>query len=372
MNETQLGNLMRQQNNLLAQQNNLLQQLIDKKRAKISPAGLLDGEQILVNDLFRDEIRNGYLVTAHKKRLWNILLNILVEIDRICKKHNIRYFAYGGTLLGAVRHKGFIPWDDDMDISMLRPDYEKFKSVVKQEIKNCYFVDAWYDYKLETEEKVLPDKSFQQLVKKNQRLAHPTWWPFWPIIKIKDNRTAFILYGDRPHVNQGMYVDVFPFDIVPPLLNEQSKKIYENERLMLLAITNSLALRKAMQKNDALKVDNMLMKDFFKLPHREKARVFDSYALQNFSSADFVGQARGHAIANIKDYYPLENFRKTVYLSFEKIEIPAPIEYEKCLTSQYGDWHKMVIFNSHTKNYSADFSYKKFFEQIKPIPLLGK
>ena len=372
MNEVQISNLMQQQNNLLAQQNNLLQQLIDKKKAKISSAGLLDGEQILVNDLFRDEIRDGYLVTAHKKRLWNILLNILVEIDRICKKHNIRYFAYGGTLLGAVRHKGFIPWDDDMDISMLRPDYEKFKSVVKQEIKDCYFVDAWHDYKLETQEKVLPDKSFQQLVKRNQRLAHPTWWPFWPIIKIKDNRTAFILYGDRPHVNQGMYVDVFPFDPVPPLSDEVNKKVYENLRLMMLAITNSLALRKKLKENDALTIDNMLLKDFFRLPHRKKAIAFDTYALKNFSSPDFVGQVRGHAIAKRKASYALKNFRETVYLPFEKIEIPAPIEYENCLTSQYGDWHKIVIFNSHTKNYSADFSYKKYFEQIKPIPLLGK
>lgn len=372
MNEIQLGNLMQQQNKLLEQQNRLLQQLIDKKKAAITSNGLLDGEQILVNDLFRDEIRNGFLVTAHRKRLWNILLNIFLEIDRICRKHNIRYFAYAGTLLGAVRHKGFIPWDDDMDVAMLRPDYEKFKQVVKQEIKDCYFADAWNDYKVETEEKVLPDKSFQQLVKKNQRAAHPTWWPFWPIIKIKDKRTAFILYGDRPHVNQGMYVDVFPLDPVPPFSDEQNKKVYETERLMLLAITNSLALRKKLKENPALMVGDMPLKDFFRLPHTKKAQVLEAYALKNFSSPDFVGQTRYNCITKTKDSYALKNFRETVYLPFEKIEIPAPIEYENNLTSQYGDWRKMVIYKSHTMTYSADVSYGKFFEQISAIPLLKK
>ena len=65
-------------------------------------------------------------------------LKILLEVDRICRKHDIPYFLTNGTLLGAVRHKGFIPWDDDADVGMFRPDYERFVSIVQQELQPPY------------------------------------------------------------------------------------------------------------------------------------------------------------------------------------------------------------------------------------------
>lgn len=67
-------------------------------------------------------------------------LKILVEVDRICKKHNIKYFLESGTLLGAVRHKGFIPWDDDVDIALLRDDYERLIKVLQEELSDQYFL----------------------------------------------------------------------------------------------------------------------------------------------------------------------------------------------------------------------------------------
>ncbi len=80
-----------------------------------------------------EEIRDGYKVTAEMKKLWSVQMDILEQIDKICKKHNITYYADGGTLLGAVRHKGFIPWDDDLDVQMYRDDLEKFCKVAKEE-----------------------------------------------------------------------------------------------------------------------------------------------------------------------------------------------------------------------------------------------
>ena len=70
-----------------------------------------------------------------------IMLDILKEIDRICLKHNLRYWLSGGTLLGAIRHNGFIPWDDDIDIDMLREDFEKFKKIAKTELREEFYLD---------------------------------------------------------------------------------------------------------------------------------------------------------------------------------------------------------------------------------------
>lgn len=71
-------------------------------------------------DFYRDEVRCGFYVPTAIKQAWGAELTVLAEIDRICRKHNIKYYAEWGTLLGAIRHGGFIPWDDDMDIVMLR------------------------------------------------------------------------------------------------------------------------------------------------------------------------------------------------------------------------------------------------------------
>ncbi|MDE7248566.1 MAG: LicD family protein, partial [Lachnospiraceae bacterium] len=88
---------------------------------------------------FKEEIRSDFLVDEKRKKIWAVELQILEKIDEVCRKHHITYYAHYGTLLGAVRHQGFIPWDDDLDIAMFRDDYEKFQKIAAEEFTEPYF-----------------------------------------------------------------------------------------------------------------------------------------------------------------------------------------------------------------------------------------
>ncbi len=119
------------------------------------------------------------------KKAHSIMLDMLISFDAICKEHNLQYWLDAGTLLGAVRHKGFIPWDDDVDISMPVEDYEKFKKIAQSH---------------------LPKSMFLQ-----HSLTEPTF-PF-DYMKIRDNRatiTEFHEEGKEITYNQGLFLDIFP------------------------------------------------------------------------------------------------------------------------------------------------------------------
>ena len=121
-------------------------------------------------------------------------LEMLIEVDRICRKYNIQYFLDGGTLLGAIRHNGFIPWDDDADIIMLRGEYEKFCKACKKELDTERFF--LQDYRT--------DKHY-----------------LWGFAKMRRNHTTFLREGQE-HVkcHTGVCIDIFYCDNIPddPLL----------------------------------------------------------------------------------------------------------------------------------------------------------
>ena len=97
------------------------------------------------NFLDEEEI-SGYLVTSQMKEVWAVELDLMAQLDRVCRENGLTYFAGAGTLLGAVRHHGFIPWDDDMDFYMLREDYNKLIGLAN-EFKEPYFLQNTYSYR---------------------------------------------------------------------------------------------------------------------------------------------------------------------------------------------------------------------------------
>ena len=144
---------------------------------------------IQLPESFLDEsIQDGYTVSTEAKKLWAAELDILAKLDEVCENNGLKYFFFGGTLLGAVRHKGFIPWDDDIDVGMLREDYNKLMSIP----------DAFpYPYFLQNFD---TDDGYYRM--------HA---------KIRNSETTAIV-SDVPEekdcCNQGVFVDIFPFDYI--------------------------------------------------------------------------------------------------------------------------------------------------------------
>ena len=144
-------------------------------------------------------VREGYQISEEElKQIQSIQLELICEVDRICKKRNIQYNMVGGTMLGAIRHKGYIPWDDDADIGFLREEYEKFRQACKEELNHTkfYFQDC------------RDTKGYR-----------------WGYGKLRRKGTEFIrMQQEFMPYEQGIAIDLMPFDNVPD--SEIAKRVH--------------------------------------------------------------------------------------------------------------------------------------------------
>ena len=237
-----------------------------------------------------------------------VLFDMLKQVDAICHAERLRYFLSGGTLLGAVRHKGFIPWDDDIDLMMPRPDYEIFLKKAEKRLPKRYVL-------------AFPDrtKDYSQ-----------------PWIRIFDTQVAVDDSGMQRTLTQSLFVDIFPVDGLPR--NETISNL-AFKRVRAWDILLKSARRKALYPYERLQT---LKKIMMKLTH---VRSLPKYAVSlnkaarrySFEKAHYAGVMATTHYGN-REKMPVEVFRGSVLVPFEGGMFPAPIGYHTYLKRLYGDY----------------------------------
>lgn len=288
---------------------------------------------------YKEEIRSGFLVTEKRKKIWAVELQMLEKFDEICRKYSLTYYVYYGTLLGAVRHQGFIPWDDDIDVIMFRDDYERFQTIAPDEFTEPYFFQNSYTDRV-----------------------------MWPLSKIRDSRTTaaepqFRHLGSSFH--QGIFIDIFPFDNVKDGVNPQFETIEQIQQLLWLSIVNPEAIIKAMEEGQKLYLGTDFLINYLQKNVQEKFKIFESFNCSCPEQSKKVNYLINEMYPDEVSYKSVEKdwFHDIIYLPFEHLQIPAPAEYDKILTQCYGNYHQFVQGGSAHEDIvlEPDIPYKEYF-----------
>lgn len=225
------------------------------------------------------------------------MMELLLALDAICKKHGIRYWLIGGTLIGAARHQGFIPWDDDMDVQMLREDYQKLVQVLPSELDDtmalqCRETDAHY---------------------------------FFQYAKLRDRRSVLDENNgyDRIFKERGIYIDIFPIDKHPKWM----------QRLSVNTIGH---VYKILKRRDLS--DEIIVKKVMKWVWFNERIIYPVLRFLTQLTGGVYLDALGVPFVverHLEDILPLTT------LEFEGYEMPVPGNYDKVLTDQYGDYMQL-------------------------------
>lgn len=264
-----------------------------------------------------EEEKYGHTVTLKTKRLWAVEIGCYLEFKRICDKYSLRYYASGGTLLGAVRHHGFIPWDDDMDVAMPEEDYGIFCAVAPNEVSAPFFFQNY--------------------------MTEPGFGPGMSRIRNSDSTacTEFESSIRTTDYNCGVFLDIFPlFGIEKRFFPRLWQKIKVNALRLLIA---------GYEKDRALALHNNVGNRFLMLPV-----IFLWRIISLFSNHDKISTKYLSACSSAKKYdkigllsfssfnerfiWPKEWFSDVLVLPFEFVEIACPSDYDKVLRKTYGDY----------------------------------
>lgn len=286
-----------------------------------------------------EEVRYGYTVTEKMKKVWAVELDLLNEFQKICNQYNLKYYAIAGTLLGAVRHQGFIPWDDDVDVVMFREDYDKLISIASS------VFSAPYDFMA------------------SGKIEHF----FRGHAQLRNRMTTGILLSELKQkfsYNQGIWIDIFPLDGVPEE-NKKERFTYFKLRMMKKCLRNRVRITHEKLKSEILHTSLLCWEkitgDNFQCAHNryeaECRKMSDKYS-EYVSFIEFINPPLDKYIWKKSDY------EKSIEMPFEFISLPVPKGYDNILRTQYGDYMKPMQGGSLHGNLIMDVE-RPYMEYLK-------
>lgn len=280
----------------------------------------------------QEEERCGYVVPTEMKKIWSVQLDLLARFQEVCKQHNLRYFAAGGTLLGAIRHKGYIPWDDDVDVVMLREDYDKLLQIAPTAFAEPYFFQTSYN-----------DKKYSR-----------------GIAQLRNSNTTGILMSEKGKFpfNQGIFIDIFPLDALPDDPKKraaQVKKIRFWNKMLAMTVRYPGSVNKSPIKGVLHALTGWIPYRFL---HRRMDATCSMYKGQKTNDVGAVT----FILDDPRFVYPLHCFDQVETVPFEQTTIDIPAGYDEILTILYGDYMVMKKENSYHGGvlFDTERSYKDY------------
>ena len=266
-------------------------------------------------EYFCDEVREGFFVSETMKRFWAAQLAVLAEIDKICNRHNINWYADSGTMLGAVRHKGYIPWDDDLDIGMFRDDYVRFLIIARKELSKEY-------YRLFSSEDNPFDMPFA-------RIASTGAYNYDP--------ERLNMFHGCP-ISSG--VDIFPFDNIFDNENKEEDRVKRGK----LVYSTLAGIKAKILSEDTVRTNITRIEQENNISISTENAFKDLQVLfenisQECNKDDSIEIAvMNEWIPNSRCRYFRSDYDKSIEIPFEATLLRVPDKYNEILTAYYGDY----------------------------------